>query len=100
MRSTFKLLVPFVLCAVALATYLVWTPDGPGGPLLSDVRTLPIESEGPPGDAGYLLAIEVKLLPADYQSRERLHMRFATYLEQSRAAGLLNERTIVVLPEH
>lgn len=100
MRSTFKLLVPVVLGAVALATYLVWTQDRRSGPLLSDLRTLPIESEGTPGDAGNLLAIEVKLLAADYQSRERLHMRFATYLEQARAAGLLNERTIVVLPEH
>ncbi|RRV23780.1 carbon-nitrogen hydrolase [Stutzerimonas nitrititolerans] len=100
MRSTFKLLVPFVLGAVALATYLVWTQDRRSGPLLSDLRTLPIESEGTPGDAGNLLAIEVKLLPADYQSRERLQLRFATYLEQARAAGLLNERTVVVLPEH
>lgn len=100
MRSSLKLLVPVVLGAVALATYLGWTQDRRSGPLLSDLRTLPIESEGKPGDAGNLLAIEVKLLPADYQSRERLHLRFATYLEQARAAGLLNARTVVVLPEH
>ena len=100
MRNHLKLLIPVVLGAVALATYFGWTQDRRSGPLLSDLRTLPIESEGTPGDAGNLLAIEVKLLPADYQSRERLHLRFATYLEQARAAGLLNERTIVVLPEH
>jgi len=100
MRSSLKLLISVVLGAVALATYLGWTQDRRSGPLLSDLRILPIESSGVPSEAGNLLAIEVRLLPADYQSRERLRLRFATYLEQARAAGLLNARTVVVLPEH
>lgn len=100
MRSSFKLLISVVLGAVALAAYIGWTQDRRSGPLLSDLRTLPIENAGTPGEAGNLLAIEVKLLPADYQSRERLYLRFATYLEQAHDAGLLNARTVVVLPEH
>lgn len=100
MPRLLKLLVLFVLGAVALVTYLSWTQERRSGPLLSDLRKLPIESYGTPGDSGNLLAVEVKLLPADYQSRDRLHLRFATYLDQARAAGLLNSRTVVVLPEH
>jgi len=38
--------------------------------------------------------------PADYQSRERLQLKFRTYLKQAAEAGMLSERTVVVLPEH
>lgn len=100
MPRSFKILIVLVLAAAALVTYLGWTQDRRSGPLLSDLRILPIESRGTPGDHGNLLAMEVKLLPADYQSRDRLQLRFATYLEQARNEGFLKSRTIVVLPEH
>ena len=100
MPRSFKILIVLVLAVAALVTYLGWTQDRRSGPLLSDLRILPIESRGTPGDYGNLLAMEVKLLPADYQSRDRLQLRFATYLEQARNEGFLNSRTIVVLPEH
>ena len=100
MPRFFKRLAVLVLAFAALVTYLSWTQDRRSGPLLSDLRTLPVESRGIPADQGNLLAVEVKLLPADYQSRDRLHLRFATYLNQARDAKLLNPRTIVVLPEH
>lgn len=93
----------FALALIALAAlilYLDWTGERPGGPLLSDLRTLPIESQGHPGGAGNLVAIETRLLPADYQDAERLRLRFATYLDQARDAGLLNAHTVVALPEH
>lgn len=89
-----------VLALAALVIYLDWTGDRRSGPLLSDLRTRPIESQGQPSDAGNLLGIEVHLQPADYQSRERLRLKFATYLNQARETGLLGPRTIVVLPEH
>jgi len=98
-----RLLIPLallLLAAVALFVYLDWTRDRHSGPLLSDLRIRPILSEGEASDAGNLLAIEARLLPADYQSRERLHLKFATYLDQARVAGLLNPRTVVILPEH
>lgn len=100
MRTYSKLLGLTVLALAALIIYLNWTGDRRSGPLLSDLRTLPIVSQGQPGTAGNLLGIETRLMPADYQSRERLQLKFATYLDQARAAGLLNSRTIVVLPEH
>lgn len=95
-----KLLGITTLALAALVIYLDWTHDRPSGPLLSDLRVLPIESQGQPGENGNLLGIETRLMPADYQSRERLRLKFATYLDQAQEAGLLNRQTIVVLPEH
>ncbi|MHB1369223.1 carbon-nitrogen hydrolase [Pseudomonas sp.] len=100
MRVYLKLLVLLLLALTGLALYLNWTGDRRSGPLLSDLRTLPIHSVGVPGDHGNLLGIETRLQPADYQSPQRLRLKFATYLDQARDAGLLNPRTIVVLPEH
>lgn len=89
-----------LLGLAALVIYLDWTGDRRSGPLLSDLRTRPIESQGQPSSAGNLLGLEVRLQPADYQSHERLRLKFATYLDQARNAGLLGPQTIVVLPEH
>ena len=100
MRTYSKLLGVAVLALAALLIYLDWAHDRRSGPLLSDLRILPIESQGQPGVTGNLLGIETRLMPADYQSRERLRLKFATYLDQAQEAGLLNRRTIVVLPEH
>jgi len=100
MRTYSKLLGVTVLALAGLVIYLDWTHDRRSGPLLSDLRVLPIESQGQPENSGNLLGIETRLMPADYQSRERLRLKFATYLDQAQEAGLLNPRTIVVLPEH
>ncbi len=97
-RLKFLLLVPVAIAALVI--YLDWSGDRRSGPLLSDLRTLPIESRGTPAGAGNLIGIETRLQPADYQSRQRLKMKFATYLEQAREAGLLTASTVVVLPEH
>lgn len=100
MNTYSKLLGLMTLALAGLVFYLDWTSDRRSGPLLSDLRTLPILSQGQPGAAGNLIGIETRLMPADYQSPERLRLKFATYLDQARAAGLLGPRTIVVLPEH
>lgn len=100
MRTYLKLIGLAALALAVFIIYLDWTGDRRSGPLLSDLRTLPIDSQGRPGTAGNLLAVETRLMPADYQSRERLQLKFSTYLDQAQAAGLLGPRTIVVLPEH
>lgn len=100
MRTYSKILGLTALALAALILYLDWTHDRRSGPLLSDLRTLPINSQGMPGHAGNLLGIETRLMPADYQSPERLQLKLRTYLDQARDAGLLNARTVVVLPEH
>ncbi|HBB20778.1 MAG TPA: carbon-nitrogen hydrolase, partial [Pseudomonas sp.] len=98
MRTYLNLALLAVLAGVSLAVYFDWTHDRRSGPLLSDLRTLPIESRGQAGGAGNLLGIETRLQPADYQSRERLQLKFRTYLQQAADEGLLSERTVVVLP--
>lgn len=100
MQTRLKLLLLVPVALVALVIYLDWTGDRRSGPLLSDLRTLPIESLGVASGRGNLIGIETRLQPADYQSRERLKLKFATYLAQARDAGLLTDKTIVVLPEH
>lgn len=100
MRPHSKYIGLILIALAALIIYLDWTGDRHSGPLLSDLRTLPIETRGQPSQRGNLLGIEARLMPADYQSRERLTLKFTTYLDQARAAGLLNARTVVVLPEH
>ncbi|MCW8157676.1 carbon-nitrogen hydrolase [Stutzerimonas stutzeri] len=100
MRTYLNIALLAVLAGVSLAVYFDWTHDRRSGPLLSDLRILPIESRGQAGTAGNLLGIETRLQPADFQSRERLQLKFRTYLQQAADAGMLSERTIVVLPEH
>lgn len=100
MRRLLRLVLVVLLSLAALLLYLQWTRDRASGPLLSDLRLLPITSEGEPGAGPNLLGVETRLMPADYQSHERLHLKFATYLEQARQAGMLGPQTIVVLPEH
>ncbi|MFC3607099.1 carbon-nitrogen hydrolase [Stutzerimonas tarimensis] len=100
MRIRILFLTAAILGLISLGLYLQWTQDRRAGPLLSDLRPLTIEHQGSNRGLGNLLAIEVRLLPADYQSPERLHLRFASHLRQAQDAGLLGSQTVVALPEH
>lgn len=84
----------------AVSAYLVWTQERPVGHYLSDLRINLAVDEGVPADRGNLLGIQPELFPADYQSLERLHLKLAAYLQKARDQGLVNDKTIVVLPEH
>ncbi|MGC6373925.1 carbon-nitrogen hydrolase family protein [Pseudomonas sp. S2.OTC.A_B10] len=84
----------------AVSAYLVWTQERPVGHYLSDLRINLAVDEGVPADRGNLLGIQPELFPADYQSLERLHLKLAAYLQKARDQGLINDKTIVVLPEH
>lgn len=84
----------------AVSAYLVWTQERPVGHYLSDLRINLAVDQGVPADRGNLLGIQPELFPADYQSLERLHLKLAAYLQNARDQGLINDKTIVVLPEH
>jgi predicted amidohydrolase len=99
MRTFFTIIFGITLTAVLVA-YGYWTQQRPVGHYLSDLRIQLAVDEGQPGTRGNLLGIQPELFPADYQSTERLHRKLAAYLQQARDSGLLNDRTIVVLPEH
>jgi predicted amidohydrolase len=78
----------------------MWAADRPVGHYLSDLRINLAVDQGTPADRGNLLGIQPELFPTDYQSPERLHRKLAAYLQKAKDQGLLNEKTIVVLPEH
>lgn len=101
-RSMRKLLsgaLALVLLA-ALGGYMLWAEQRPEGHYLSDLRVEVALDQGVPSGQGNLLGIEPLLYPGDYQNLTRLHRKLAAYLEQARVKGLVNERTVVVLPEH
>lgn len=96
-------LLSSALALVLLATiggYLLWAEQRPEGHYLSDLRIELALDQGTPSGQGNLLGIEPLLYPGDYQNLTRLHRKLAAYLEQARVKGLVNERTVVVLPEH
>jgi predicted amidohydrolase len=99
MRKILYLLFSLALTAV-LVTYALWTMDRPAGHYLSDLRINLAVDQGAPADRGNLLGIQPELFPTDYQSPERLHRKLAAYLQTARDQGFLNDKTVVVLPEH
>lgn len=99
MRKLLYLTFSMALIA-ALTTYAMWAADRPAGHYLSDLRIDLAVDQGTPADRGNLLGIQPELFPTDYQSPERLHRKLAAYLQKAQERGLLNEKTIVVLPEH
>jgi predicted amidohydrolase len=99
MRKLLYLTFSMALIA-ALTTYAMWAADRPAGHYLSDLRIDLAVDQGTPADRGNLLGVQPELFPTDYQSPERLHRKLAAYLQRAQQQGLLNEKTIVVLPEH
>jgi len=99
MRTFFSIVFGLGLI-VALVGYGIWTEQRPVGHYLSDLRIQLAVDEGQPSERGNMLGIQPELFPADYQSTARLHRKLAAYLQQARDKGLINSRTIVVLPEH
>ncbi|MBU6959288.1 carbon-nitrogen hydrolase family protein [Pseudomonas sp. CVAP len=99
MRKLLYLTVSIAFVAI-IAAYAMWTADRPVGHYLSDLRINLTVNQGVPADRGNLLGIQPELFPTDYQSPEHLHRKLAAYLQRAREQGLLNEKTIVVLPEH
>lgn len=89
-----------LLLVIVFVSYGLWTGKRHAGHYLSDLRIQLVINDGEPGDRGNLLGIEPELFPSDYQSLKRLHRKFAAYLQQAREHGLINDKTIVVLPEH
>ena len=99
MRKLLYLTFSMALLA-ALTTYAMWAADRPVGHYLSDLRINLAVDQGTPANRGNLLGIQPELFPTDYQSPQRLHRKLAAYLQKAQDQGLLNEKTIVVLPEH
>ncbi|MFK3795516.1 MULTISPECIES: carbon-nitrogen hydrolase family protein [unclassified Pseudomonas] len=99
MRKVLVTLTTVVL-VILLVSYSLWTSKRRVGHYLTDLRIQVVVNDGQPGDRGNLLGIQPELFASDYSSVKRLHRKLAAYLQQAREHGLLNDKTIVVLPEH
>lgn len=99
MRLLLSLILAIALLG-GLTSYWHWTQQRPSGHYLSDLRSHVALDIGQPGPRGNLLGIQPELFAGDYQSLERLRLKLAAYLDHARELGLLNERSVVVLPEH
>jgi predicted amidohydrolase len=85
---------------ILLVSYGLWTSKRHVGHYLTDLRIQLVVNDGEPGENGNLLGIQPELFTSDYSSIKRLHRKLAAYLQQARDDGLINAKTIVVLPEH
>lgn len=99
MRKLLASALALVIIA-ALCGYGFWTLQRPQGHYLSDLRIELALNQGVPGERGNLLGVEPLLYPGDYQNLDRLQRKLSAYLQQAREQGLINPRTVVVLPEH
>lgn len=89
-----------IVLMILLVSYGLWTSKRRVGHYLADLRVQVVIDDGQPAGRGNLLGIQPELFPSDYSSVERLHRKLAAYLQQARERGLINDKTIVVLPEH
>ena len=89
-----------VLLVIALIAYAAWSQWRPSSFFLSDLRSSLAFSQGQDSGRGNLLGIQPELQGADYRSALHLHRKLSAYLDQARQQGLLNPKTVVVLPEH
>ncbi|MFO5759905.1 hypothetical protein ACLBQR_31600, partial [Klebsiella pneumoniae] len=69
--------------------YAGWAEHRPVGHYLSDLRSQVSAVQGQPGERGNLLAVQPELFTPDYQSAERLQLKFHAYLENARHTDLL-----------
>lgn len=99
MRKLIGLCLSAALIAL-LMSYGVWTSQRPMGHYLSDLRVSVAINQGTPAGHGNLLGVETELYPTDYQDLQRLHRKLAAWLQQARDQGLVNDKTLVILPEH
>jgi predicted amidohydrolase len=89
-----------LLLAAALLAYSSWIQWRPASHFLSDLRSSLAFSQGSDQGRGNLLGIQPELYRADYRTPLHLHRKLAAYLDQAQEQGLLNPKTVVVLPEH
>ncbi|VXC28874.1 Nitrilase/cyanide hydratase and apolipoprotein N-acyltransferase [Pseudomonas sp. 8Z] len=89
-----------ILLTGSLGAYAHWCEQRDPVRYLSDLRSHLALDQGRPSARGNLLGIQPELVTSDYQSVARLRLKLAAYLDHARDLGLLNARTVVVLPEH
>lgn len=95
------LLTVLLLLTVALAAYLVWAGSGRDLPLpASDGGFQGYAEIGQDSGRGNLVGIQPYLLPVDYSSEAAFFNKLNAYFAGAKRRGVLNPKSIVVLPEY
>lgn len=79
----------------ALIAWMAWPPPAD--------RTAPVIDAIEFGDRASrsaMLVIEPSMEPRDYENADALYDALAPYFDKARDAGWINDRTLIVLPEH
>jgi predicted amidohydrolase len=88
------------IVVILLGAYALWTDIPTDAHYLSDLRSHVALNQGQPGNKGNLLGIQPEMFSGDYHSTDLLRLKLAAYLHKARDEGLLNGKTVAVLPEH
>lgn len=95
------LLAVFALLGVALGAYLLWANAGRDLPLpASDGGFQAFTEMGGDSGRGNLVGIQPYLLPVDYSSEAAFLAKLNAYFASAKRRGVLNPKSIVVLPEY
>lgn len=94
-----QLLPALLILALLLGTYANWRAPRSGGHYLADLRSALIHEEGVVEAKGNLLLVRPELFPSDYRSPDHLRLKLVAILDKARGDGLLNEHSVVVLPD-
>lgn len=94
-----QLIPALLILAALLGTYANWSAPGSAGHYLADLRSTLIHEEGTLEAKANLLVVRPELFPSDYRSPEHLRLKLAAILDKARDNGLLNEHSVVALPD-
>lgn len=95
------LLAVSALLGVALGAYLLWANAGRNLPLpASDGNFQAFTQLGADSGRGNLVGIQPYLLPVDYSSEAAFSAKLNAYFAGAKKRGVLNPKSIVVLPEY
>ncbi|MBD1552667.1 carbon-nitrogen hydrolase family protein [Pseudomonas typographi] len=97
---TFLFFLLLLACGVLAGAYAHWAEQRSPTHYLSDLRITLAVNQGTPSGRGNLLGVQAELFAPDYQDVGRLRLKLEAYLQKARTLGLVNPRTVVVLPEH
>ncbi|ACO79559.1 hypothetical protein AvCA_34100 [Azotobacter vinelandii CA] len=95
----FQLVPLLLILVVLLGLYASWCAPRSGGHYLADLRSTLIHEEGMVETRANLLIVRPELFPSDYRSPGHLRLKLAAILDGARDKGLLNERSVVALPD-
>jgi len=92
-------ILALLLLAALLGAFANWRTSGSSGHYLADLRSSLVHEEGPLDARANLLVVRPELFPSDYRTPGHLHLKLAAILDKARDSGMLDEHSVVALPD-